>query len=61
MKLIVIASNSLEAKGSVDLKNTFISLDLVAHHKANGTNGGRTYVEKKPRTIFLINEQRNNK
>lgn len=56
MKLIVNASNSLEAKGNVDLKNTFISLDLVAHHKANGTNGGRTYVEKKPRTIFLINE-----
>lgn len=37
MKLMFNASNSLESKGNVDLKSIFISLDLVCHHKANGT------------------------
>lgn len=36
MKLLFNASNSLESKGNVDLKSIFISLDLLAHHKANG-------------------------
>lgn len=37
MKLIFNVSNSLESKGNVDLKSVVISLDLAAHHKANGT------------------------